>query len=186
MKILLHACCGPCASAALPVLAGKGDEVAMFYSNSNIDTEEEFERRLESARRLAAADGVEIVADVYDHADWLEKVAKGFENEPEKGARCRRCWEYSLRRTAEYAASRGFDAFSTSLTTSPHKPSPAVFEAGEKAGAGRFLAVDFKKSGGFLVSTRRSAELALYRQKYCGCEFSRRARAAAATEDEDK
>lgn len=146
----------------------------MFFSNSNIDTEEEFTRRLESARKVAEAEGVEIAVDRYDHAAWLEEVAKGFEDEPEKGARCARCFRFSLSRAAEFAHSHGFDDFTTSLTVSPHKVSSVVFAAGAEAGAD-FLPEDFKKRGGFLLSTRRAAGLGLYRQNYCGCEFSRRA-----------
>ena len=158
MKVLLHTCCGPCASACVPALRDLGNEVALFFSNSNIDTEAEFEKRLDNARTLAAAEGVEVVADSYDHADWLEKVAKGFEDEPEKGARCARCFRYNLARTAAYAAAHGYDAFTTSLTVSPLKVSRMVFEAGADAA----------------WSVSRAAELGLYRQSYCGCEFSRR------------
>ena len=188
MKVLLHTCCGPCASACVPALRDLGNEVALFFSNSNIDTEAEFEKRLDNARKLAAAEGVELAADAYDHADWLEQVAKGFEGEPEKGARCARCFRYNLARAAAYAAAHGYDAFTTSLTVSPHKVSRMVFEAGadaawsvsakncggSAAATPEFLPVDFKKKDGFLRSLRRAAELGLYRQSYCGCEFSRR------------
>ncbi|MGN0852364.1 MAG: epoxyqueuosine reductase QueH [Kiritimatiellia bacterium] len=188
MNVLLHTCCGPCASACEPALRDLGNEVVLFFSNSNVDTAAEFEKRLEQVRRLAAADGVEVVVDAYDHADWLEKVASGFEHEPEKGARCARCFRYNLARAAAYAAARGCDAFTTSLTVSPHKASRVVFAAGRdaawtvaaapcggSAAAGpAFLEVDFKKKDGFLRSLRRAKELGLYRQSYCGCEFSRR------------
>ena len=172
----------------MPALRDLGNEVALFFSNSNIDTREEFEKRLENAQKLAAAEGVEIAVDTYDHADWLEQVAKGFEDEPEKGARCARCFRYNLARAAAWASAHGCDAFTTSLTVSPHKVSAMVFEAGADAAWGvsakecggsaaaapEFLSVDFKKKDGFLRSLRRAAELGLYRQSYCGCEFSRR------------
>ena len=188
MKILLHTCCGPCASACVPVLRDLGNEVVLFFSNSNIDTEAEFEKRLDNARKLAEAENVELVADEYDHADWLEKVAKGLEDAPEKGARCAKCFRYNLARAAAWAATHGCEAFATSLTVSPHKVSQMVFAAGEDvaweasakdcggsaAAAPKFLPVDFKKKDGFLRSLRRTAELGLYRQSYCGCEFSRR------------
>ena len=189
MRVALHVCCGPCASACVPALRDLGNEVVLFYSNSNIDTREEFEKRLDNARKLAAAEGVEIVADTYDHADWLEKVAKGLEDAPEKGARCAKCFRYSLARAAAWAAAHGCEAFTSSLTVSPHKVSAMVFSAGEDAAwemsakdcggsaaaAPKFLPVDFKKLDGFLRSLRRTAELGLYRQSYCGCEYSRRA-----------
>lgn len=153
--------------------------MVLFFSNCNIDTREEFEKRLAEARKLGAAEGVEVVADDYDHADWLEQVAKGFESEPEKGARCARCFRYSLARVAAWAAANGCEAFTTSLTVSPHKVSPVVFAAGrdverQTGETAKFLERNFKKNDGFLLSLRRSAELGLYRQSYCGCEFSRR------------
>ncbi len=177
MNVALHTCCGPCASACAPRLKEEGHRVVLFFSNCNIDTREEFEKRLAEVRKLAAADGIEVVADDYDHADWLEKVARGFEQAPEKGVRCARCFRYSLARTAAWAAAHGEDAFTTSLTVSPHKVSPQVFAAGDEAAQQtakvRFLPVDFKKKDGFLRSLKRSAELGLYRQSYCGCEFSK-------------
>ncbi|MBR1870424.1 MAG: epoxyqueuosine reductase QueH [Kiritimatiellae bacterium] len=186
MKILLHVCCGPCASACVPVLKDCGHDVAMFYSNSNIAPEEEYAKRGENAAILAAAEGVEIVQDSYDHADWLEKVAKGLENEPEKGARCARCFLYNLRRTAKYAREHGFDAFTTSLTVSPHKVSGVIFAAGAQAAkenGSKFVEADFKKKNGFLKSLARAAALGLYRQSWCGCEFSMRKQHTAGKAD---
>ncbi len=172
MRAVLHTCCGPCASACIPALRAHGHDVVLYYSNSNIDSAQEFEKRLESVRRLAKEDGVEVVVDEYNHADWLEKVAKGYEAEPEKGARCERCFRYNLERTAKFARENNFEAFTTSLTVSPHKVSRVIFAKGEDAGGDLFLKEDFKKKNGFLVSTARAKELGLYRQNYCGCEFS--------------
>lgn len=143
----------------------------MLFANSNIDTAEEFDKRLGEARRLAAAEGVEIDLVPYDHDEWLREVAAGFETEPEKGERCRRCFRYNLAKAAEYAKANGFDAFATSLTVSPHKVSEMVFSASDDP---MFLKENFKKGDGFKRSLERSAELGLYRQSYCGCEFSRR------------
>ena len=143
----------------------------MLFANSNIDTQDEFEKRLSEAKKLAAADGVDIESIPYDHDDWLRQVAAGYESEPEKGERCRRCFRYNLAKTAQYAAAHGFDMFTTSLTVSPHKISEMVFAASDDP---RFFKENFKKHDGFKRSLMRSAELGLYRQSYCGCEFSRR------------
>lgn len=174
MRVLLHTCCGPCASACVPRLKDLGYEVTMLYSNSNIDTRDEFEKRAAEAIKLSEADGVNIVFDDYDHESWLSEVAKGYENEPEKGKRCLRCFRFNLERTARYAAKNGYDAFTTSLTVSPHKPSALIFAAGEEksSDAIKFLSEDFKKKEGFKLSVKRANELGLYRQGYCGCEFS--------------
>ena len=171
MNVVLHTCCGPCASACVPRLKDAGHAVTMYFSNSNIDSREEYERRLAESRKVAEAEGVELVADAYNHERWLRDVAAGYENEPEKGHRCERCFAYSLARTAEFLDNNGFDAFCTSLTVSPHKPSAVVFASSCDP---RFAKEDFKKKEGFKLSVRRASELGLYRQAYCGCEFSKR------------
>jgi len=172
MKVALHACCGPCASACVPRLKELGHEVTMVFANSNISSVEEFEKRREAAETLAKAEGVALEVLPYDHAEWLTEVAAGYEQEPEKGERCRRCFRYNLGKTAAFAKSHGFEAFTTSLTVSPHKVSAMVFEAGrEVAPEVVFLEEDFKKREGFKCSLKRSAELGLYRQSWCGCEF---------------
>lgn len=162
----------------------------MLFANSNIDTEPEFERRRAEAARLAANDGVAFAALPYDHADWLEKVARGFEDAPERGARCARCFRYNLAKAADWARAHGMDAFTTSLTVSPHKPSAVVFAAGREAASAApqtrpvaFLEEDFKKKEGFKLSVARSKELGLYRQSYCGCEFSKRGNAERTSHD---
>lgn len=171
MKVLLHTCCGPCASGCIPRLNDLGHEITMFFSNSNIDTREEFERRRKAALQLAAFAGVELVTDEYTHEDWLEKVASGHENDPERGNRCALCFKYSLARAAAFASGNGFDAFTTSLTVSPHKDSKQVFSASDEQ---TFLKEDFKKRDGFKTSLLQSKALGLYRQAYCGCEFSKK------------
>lgn len=152
--------------------------MTLFFSNCNLDTEAEFARRREAAARLADNDGLALVVDAYDHAAWLREAAAGYEQEPEKGARCARCFRFSLARAAAYAAAAGFDAFATSLTVSPHKVSPVIFAAGDEVVKAqpkvKFRHDDFKKREGFKLSVRRAAELGLYRQGYCGCEFSKR------------
>ena len=174
-KILLHICCGPCASACVERLKAAGHEVTMFFSNANIAPEGECDKRFEAAQTLAAATGTEIVRDTeVTHAEWLERVARGFEQEPEGGARCRRCFEFNLARAAKFARENGFDKFTTSLTVSPHKRSATVFEAGHAAGGDAFAEENFKKRNGFKRSLELSEQYGLYRQSYCGCEFSRR------------
>ena len=178
MKVVLHACCAPCASACVPRLKEAGNSVMVLFANSNIDTLEEFERRRAEAERLAGIDGVPFESLPYDHDEWLREVADGLEGEPERGRRCERCFRYNLAKAAAFAAERGFDAFTTSLTVSPHKPSAVVMAAGravsQKVQGPAFAEYDFKKKDGFKLSVKRASELGLYRQNYCGCEFSKR------------
>ena len=104
-------------------------------------------------------------------------MAKGLENEPERGKRCYACYALRLHKTAELAKGNGFDYFATTLTLSPHKNAGWLNEIGEKEG-GRYevnyLFSDFKKQGGYYRSTALSTEYGLYRQDFCGCKYSKR------------
>ena len=151
-----------------------GHDPVLLFSNSNIAPQEEFEKRLDALRILAKAEKTALIVDPPDHGAWLDNVAQGLENEPEKGLRCAKCFRWNLSRTSEIAKAENIPAFTTSLTVSPHKVSSMVFKAGAEISQEKFLPVDFKKNDGFKKSLIRSKELGLYRQSWCGCEFSRR------------
>ncbi len=172
---LLHACCGPCASASAERLLEEGHGVTLFYSNHNIAPEAEWDRRLEGLRRVAEELSLPLVVDPPDHQDWLRTV-RGYEKEPEGGARCALCFRYSLSRTAEQLRRSGpegqaFDSFATTLTISPHKNFDLISEIGRTWP--EFRPWNFKKKDGYRRSLALSREWGLYRQNYCGCEFSR-------------
>lgn len=170
-KILLHTCCAVCASACVERLRSEQIEPVLFFSNHNIAPKEEYDRRLDAARKLAREWDLELVEDTYDHEVWLKAIA-GYEDQPEKGLRCGKCFDYSFARTSAYAQEHGFKHFTSTLTVSPHKISQMIFEIGAKYPG--YEAWDFKKKEGFKRSNQISSELELYRQKYCGCEFSLR------------
>lgn len=178
-KLLLHVCCGPCSTEVIGRLA-RDHELILFFFNPNIFPAEELERREAEARRYAEGHGHRFIADGPGHAGWLEAV-RGLEGEPEGGKRCAICFAHRLEAAAKKAREEGADLFTTTLTISPHKNAAAVNAAGEEAGrkAGvRFLAADFKKQDGFLKSCRLAREAGMYRQEYCGCEFSVRRKQA--------
>jgi len=170
-KILLHTCCAPCAAPSAERLVLAGREVVLYFSNSNIYPEPEYLKRLKHARRLSHQMDLVIEEDQYDHDEWLAHI-HGLEDEPEKGLRCRTCFEFSLARTDQLAKRLDIPVFATTLTLSPHKVSRIIFEIGQQFS--RFEAIDFKKQEGFLRSIELSEEYDLYRQTYCGCEFSQR------------
>ena len=170
--MLLHTCCAPCATAPVERLRAEGFEVILYFSNSNIYPFQEYLLRLQHARRLAERLGLSLVEDVYDHAAWLRHIL-GLEDEPEGGQRCRQCFVYNLGRSAQCARRLGIPAFTTTLTVSRHKSSAEIFRSG--SGFAGFAAIDFKKQNGFTRSLRLSRSLGLYRQSYCGCEFSLKA-----------
>jgi epoxyqueuosine reductase len=174
MKILLHTCCAPCASHCAWELLDTGHDVTLFFSNANIATQEEWQRRLDAVQILAHEYAIPLVVDEPSHAEWLVQVASGFEQEPERGTRCERCFRFSLTRTYETALAQRYEAFTTSLTISPHKSAALIFNVGKGLSETMFLPLDFKKQNGFKRSLELSEKLGLYRQSYCGCEFSLR------------
>ncbi|MGM9522706.1 MAG: epoxyqueuosine reductase QueH [Oscillospiraceae bacterium] len=176
-RLLLHACCAPCSSAVLERIA-PFFEVTVFYYNPNIYPFEEYEKRLGELYKLLRANGMEKTAEIidggFDDAEFYA-CAAGLENEPEGGARCPRCFELRLRKTAETAKKLGCEYFATTLTVSPHKNAEVINAIGgklsEDAGV-KWLPSDFKKRDGYLRSIRLSEEYGLYRQDYCGCRFA--------------
>ena len=168
MDLLLHICCAPCGGGCVERLLGEGRQVRLYYSNGNIATREEFEKRLASVEILSRHFGVELEVDEYDHAAYLAAIS-GLEHEPERGGRCSKCFAFNLGRAARRAARLGMN-FATTLTVSPHKNSAAIFAEG--GAYPNFEAIDFKKRDGFLRSNQIARELGFYRQKFCGCEFS--------------
>ena len=174
-KLLLHSCCAPCASYCLTELH-EAFRVTVFYYNPNLDSAEEYARRKREQIRFLQETGYADFLDCDYSPEMFAKIAQGLEGEREGGARCKKCFELRLRRTAEEAKARGYDLFGTTLTVSPLKNSKALNEIGfalEKELGVKYLPSDFKKRGGYLKSVELSKKHNLYRQDYCGCEYSK-------------
>jgi predicted adenine nucleotide alpha hydrolase (AANH) superfamily ATPase len=182
-RLLVHVCCAPDALYVFGLLAAAYD-VTGFFSNPNIQPREEYDLRLDEARKAARQAGVPLLEDDYDPDRWTSLTAK-FKAEPEKGRRCDVCYAVRLSRTAARAARDGFDAFTTVMSLSPWKKAAVLNRMGRQFAARHglaFLEADFKKKDGFKKSCDLSRDAGLYRQDYCGCVYSRdaaRERAAA-------
>lgn len=170
-RVLLHTCCAPCATHPVEVLRELGHEVTLFFSNANIWPLEEYGKRLASVWLLAEQLELPALEDTASHAAWRQHIS-GLEGEREGGMRCRHCFRFNLARTQEKTLELGFERFTTSLTVSPHKCARTIFEVGRELDDVRFLAIDFKKDHGQQRSIELSRTYRLYRQNYCGCEFS--------------
>ena len=180
-RILLHSCCGPCSTAVIHRLI-PDYSVTVFFYNPNITDPAEYDlRRSEQLRFLkefSEREGVRIgwIEGPYD-PDVYYSAVHGLEQEPEGGARCRRCFELRLQETARLAAEKGFDCFDTTLTVSPHKNADVILALGKASAQERqvaYQAGNYKKADGYKQSLDLSRQYGLYRQNYCGCCFSRR------------
>jgi predicted adenine nucleotide alpha hydrolase (AANH) superfamily ATPase len=181
--VLVHSCCGPCSSSVVERLA-RDKLVTLFFYNPNITDADEYKRRLDAQRQFVeifnsspdSPSRVGLIVGPYDPGMYY-KICEGHEYEHEGGVRCERCISLRLVRTAELAAVRGFDCFTTTLSVSPHKDHAMIAGIGGRLmmqyGVD-FLSDDFKKDGGYVRSAELSKSFGLYRQKYCGCRFARR------------
>ena len=183
-KLLLHICCAPDATIGIDRLLPHWETQGFFY-NPNIHPAQEYERRLEAMEKLSEATGLPFTQGKYDPDQWKVMV-EGLEDEPEKGRRCELCFRERLRKAAREASEGGYDAFAAVLTVSPHKDASLINRLGEEAGQEfgvEYLPTDLKKMDGFKRSVQISKELGIYRQDYCGCEYSKRQNAERRTQN---
>ncbi len=224
MRMLLHACCGPCSLEPSRILSSQGHDLTIFYANSNIAPAEEYEHRRETLRTWAGQAGITVQEGEYDQGAWERtagrigaaavadardkllqdaarkgaatlpddcadvEAAQGFgafgaltldeaaaiSVDPEKrAARCRACYRLRLEEAARCAAAQGFEALSTTLAVSPYQYSDIICEELKRAAAQAGVQAVFEDFRPFYPeAARRSRELGMYRQNYCGCLLS--------------
>ena len=184
-NLFLHVCCGPCSTAVLKRLYQYFNIYIIFF-NSNIDTNNEFNLRLEQLIKVIKFFNysIEIIYSDYNHNEFLDYV-KGYESFKEGEARCDKCFEFRLNKSynisLDYITKNNMlnknNYLCTTLSISPHKNAEKIELIGEnicsKSNYIKYLPSDFKKEDGFLKSINLSKEINLYRQNYCGCEFSK-------------
>jgi epoxyqueuosine reductase len=169
MRVLLHACCGPCLLEPYDALSAEHD-VDVVYANPNIHPIQEYRRRRDTLVSYAVVRGIEVFEAPYDPPAWMRAVA-GLEQEP--GARCCECFRVRLGQAADVAVERRYEALATTLTVSPYQDADAIRDAGREVSAQRgltYLDTDFRDR--YADATRRSRALGMYRQDYCGCMLS--------------
>lgn len=187
-SVLLHSCCAPCSSTCLEQLTPYF-HVTVLYYNPNITQKSEYDKRVEEEIRFInslnkaggfgnndAFHSISFMDGRYAPEEFFA-IAKGYEDCPEGGERCFRCYELRLREAATVTKASGFDFFATTLTLSPLKNAPRLNEIGQALSAEygvAYLPSDFKKKNGYKRSIELSEEYNLYRQNYCGCVYSKR------------
>ena len=178
-SLMIHSCCAPCSSYVLEYLS-EYFKITIFYYNPNIYPESEYTKRILEQQKLIRdmklRYPVSFLAGKYDKEKFYE-MAAGMEDLKEGGTRCMKCYELRLTETARQAVAGEFDYFTTTLSISPMKNAQKLNEIGVRVGEEygvKYLVSDFKKKNGYKRSIELSKEYGLYRQDYCGCEFSMR------------
>jgi len=173
-KLLLHVCCAPCSTYISRDRLAPDYDLTWYFCNPNLISVEEYDRRLAAVKLMAAKFAWPLIIEPYDHDTWL-KLTAGRGAEPERGARCQLCYHDRLAKTARLAKAKGFDFFSTSLLVSPYKDTDAIRTIARELAAVSGIAwldSDFQAADGYHRSQELAKELGLYRQKFCGCDYS--------------
>lgn len=173
-KLLLHICCAPCGTYISRDRLMPEYDLTWYFYNPNLNSREEYEKRLYYVKLMAAKFNFSLIIESYNHAAWKEK-ARDRENNLERGGRCRICYRDRLEKTAWLAKAKGFDFFSTTLLVSPYKDTAAIRNITQelsKASGIAFLNQNFQADDGYRRSQELAKELGIYRQKFCGCEYS--------------
>ncbi|NLB52251.1 MAG: epoxyqueuosine reductase QueH [Syntrophomonadaceae bacterium] len=167
-KVLLHICCGPCATYPVPFLQDKGYQVTGFFSNPNIHPYSEYAKRKEGLEKFAELTDLKVIYEPdYDPLGYFQNVSFRESN------RCFYCYTMRLEQTARYARKGKFDYFTSTLLVSKYQKHDMIIQVAETMAAKYqvpFLYFDFRE--GFRETAVRAKEMGLYRQQYCGCLYS--------------
>jgi len=164
VRLLLHACCGPCATYPVKHLQESGIDFATYYFNPNIHPLKEHLERGVSLKKLAEQKEFDLIYSTeYAQADW-DNIIGDLPN------RCTLCYQMRLEETARQAKLRGFDAFSTTLLISPYQEHERIKKLAREIAEDfdiEFYYMDFRPF--FREGQGLARKAALYMQKYCGC-----------------
>ena len=173
-KLVLHVCCGSCASWVVKILR-KDFNLILYFYNPGIYPEAEYDLRLCDAKKIARKYwGINLIEGTYNHPKW-KKLIKGHEGDKEGGMRCELCYKERLEQTAKLAKKLKAPFFATTLSISPHKKTKVINKIGDEIAEKfnlLFYGEDFKAKNGFKKSVILSKKMKLHRQDYCGCEYS--------------
>ena len=173
LRIVLLSCCAPCSAGAIKQLADGAidniDDFIVLFFNPNIFPESEYTKRMAEQIKYCESVGAKYAVLEYDHDAWRAAV-RGFEDSPERGARCSLCFEYRFRRAAQFARENGYNAIASVLGVSRHKDQTQV-DAAARVTCDNVEYLPIKWDENLRVQINRTSDF--YRQNYCGCVFSK-------------
>ncbi len=174
MRLLLHACCGPCSLEPVRLLQAAQQDITIAYINSNIHPYGEYLHRRDTLLAWASTRDIAVIEGDYDADAWLAAADETARCEGASRAdRCRACYRLRFEEVARCAAEQGFEGISTTLTVSPYQFTDIIGEELRRAADAYGLAHLFEDYRPYYTeATRISRDLGMYRQNYCGCSFS--------------
>lgn len=180
-KLLLHCCCGPCATYTLNYLSPYF-AITAYYYNPNIHPKAEYDQRLMELKKVIKQVQIDHPVDlvVSDYLpDPYHRAVAGLTQLGEGSARCEACIQERLEETAARAVAWQMDYFASTLSISPHKNAWYINTTGDTLAQTygiSHLPNDFKKAGGFQRAAVLCKQWDIARQTYCGCIYSQQER----------
>ncbi|MDX9813368.1 MAG: epoxyqueuosine reductase QueH [Sulfurimonas sp.] len=173
--MLVHICCSVDSHFFLQKLQKDfpQERLVGFFYDPNIHPYSEYQLRLLDVKRSCKKLNIELLEGDYDFEDWLE-VVRGLENEPEKGARCAKCFDKRLYESFKKAKSIGEKKVTTTLLVSPLKSQEQLISSAKNYTNEfdiEFIYIDYRADGGTQKQSEVSKDEQLYRQDYCGCIY---------------
>ena len=179
-RLLVHACCGPCATYPLVYLCPHFD-VTILYNNSNIFPKEEHDKRYQVLVDLVGyykkdyGFDIKVVLPPYENEEYMKDL-EPYKDTPEGGQRCMVCYEKRLEQAFKYASENGYDYVTTVMTISRYKNAQVLNHLGQKLTDKypnvKYFFSDFKKNRGQDYRNELVKKYNLYDQIYCGCVYS--------------
>ncbi len=174
--LLIHACCAPCACFPLQFLNEVFD-ITIYYNNSNIYPQEEYEKRLNELKKYVETfhHEVKLIVPPYDYTNYI-KYLEPLKDEPEGKGRCFLCYKLRIEQAYQYASIHHFDYVCSVMTISRQKDSQIINSIAKSLQPNypsvKYFYSDFKKKQGIDIAVSLQKKHNMYKQQYCGCEYS--------------
>lgn len=168
MKLLLHICCAVCVAGLLERFKDEGIEITGYFYNPNIHPFQEFKKRMRAVEVLTEQGKITVHYErEYHLKEFLRQVVF------KEDKRCEICYQTRLRKTAEFARNNGFEAFSSTLITSPEQKQNLIRTIGERVSKEVGIPFHYESLTNLYLKGKEIArKRSLYRQQYCGCVYS--------------
>jgi predicted adenine nucleotide alpha hydrolase (AANH) superfamily ATPase len=180
-RLLMHSCCAVCNSWPLEYLAPIF-EITLYYNNSNIYPEREYQTRISELKNYVEqfnkshGTNIQVIEEMYDYKEYHELYLSKRADDKEGSLRCGMCYALRINQTLQYASTHHFDYVTTVMTISRQKSSDKINGIVRKLVKAypnvEYFYSNFKKEGGINFSVATAKSLVMYRQEYCGCEYS--------------
>jgi predicted adenine nucleotide alpha hydrolase (AANH) superfamily ATPase len=173
LKVFLHVCCAPDLILAHKKLKEKNIDYVAYFYNPNIYPKIEYEKRYNAFLKLKEKWGFEEIKETYNHNEFTE-IMKNI-NVKNEHARCYNCMRFRMEKSVIEAKKRGYEVFTTTLLSSPRKKHEDIKKIAEKLSNKyniTFYYDNFRANNAISEGAKFCKANNIYRQNYCGCEYS--------------